>query len=136
MDVMTMARSIGLVAADRREVSGTIEEAAVLDAIAELAEATPADDDLYADAAMRVQLARSAGTVHADEQRQRNACRHHRERGERVAHHHRESRHAERVGEHAGEAALGRDPLRDVMRDDVADPGLREHAAEHREREW
>ena len=67
MDVMTMARSIGLVAADRREVSGTIEEAAVLDAIAELAEATPADDDLYADAAMRVQLARSAGTVHADE---------------------------------------------------------------------
>ena len=66
MDVMTMARSIGLVAADRREVSGTIEEAAVLDAIAELAEATPADDDLYADAAMRVQLARSAGVVHTD----------------------------------------------------------------------
>jgi len=67
MDVMTMARSIGLVADDRRDVSGTIEEAAVLDALADLAAARPADDDLYADAAMRVQLARSAGTVHADE---------------------------------------------------------------------
>jgi hypothetical protein len=67
MNVTTMARSIGLVNDDRREVSGTIEEDAVLASISELAAADSANDDLYADAAMRVQLARSAGVVHADE---------------------------------------------------------------------
>ena len=66
MNVMTVASSIGVVADDRRTVSGTIEEAAVLEAISELATADPRNDDLYADAAMRVQLARSAGVVHPD----------------------------------------------------------------------
>ena len=65
MNVMTIARSIGLVSADRREVSGTIDEAVVLAAISELATASRGNDDLFADAAMRVRLARSAGVVHA-----------------------------------------------------------------------
>ena len=62
MAVMESARSIGLVA-DDGEVTGTIDEDVVLATIAELAAAGPEDDDLYADAAMRVQLARSAGVV-------------------------------------------------------------------------
>ena len=53
MDVMAMARSIGLVTDDRRDVSGTIDEAVVLASISELAAADPGDDDLFADAAMR-----------------------------------------------------------------------------------
>ena len=65
MNVMAIARSIGLVSADRREVSGTIDEAVVLAAISELA-TNRGNDDLFADAAMRVQLARSAGVVHTD----------------------------------------------------------------------
>jgi hypothetical protein len=67
MNVMAVARSIGLVTEDRREVSGTIDEAIVLASISELAIARPGNDDLFADAAMRVQLARSAGVVHPDE---------------------------------------------------------------------
>jgi hypothetical protein len=66
MNVMAIARSIGLVTVDRREVSGTIDESVVLAAISELATASPGNDDLFADAAMRVQLARSAGVVHSD----------------------------------------------------------------------
>jgi hypothetical protein len=66
MNVMAIARSIGLVTGDRSEVSGTIDEAVVLDSISELAMALPGNDDLFADAAMRVQLARSAGVVHPD----------------------------------------------------------------------
>jgi hypothetical protein len=66
MNVMAVARSIGLVTADRREVSGTIDQAVVLAAISELATASPGNDDLFADAAMQVQLARSAGVVHTD----------------------------------------------------------------------
>jgi hypothetical protein len=66
MNVMAVAHSIGLVADDRSEVSGTIDEALVLAAISELATATPGNDDLFADAAMQVQLARSAGVVHLD----------------------------------------------------------------------
>jgi hypothetical protein len=65
MNVMTTASSIGLVA-DSRQVSGTIDEAVVLAAISELASAIPGNDDLFADAAMRVQLARSAGVVPHD----------------------------------------------------------------------
>jgi len=67
MNVTAKARSIGLVNDDRRDVSGTIEEDAVLASIADLAAADSGNDDLYADAAMRVQLARSAGMVHPDE---------------------------------------------------------------------
>ena len=66
MNVITVARSIGLVTDDRREVSGTIDEAVVLAAISELATASRGHDDLFADAAMRVRLARSAGVVHTD----------------------------------------------------------------------
>jgi hypothetical protein len=66
MDVMDMARSIGLVDRDGRTATGTIEEAAVLTAISELAAAAPDHEDLFADAAMQVQLARSAGVVQPD----------------------------------------------------------------------
>lgn len=66
MNVMAIARTIGLVTDDRREVSGTIDEDVVLAALSELATVRPGDDDLFADAAMRVQLARSAGVVHPD----------------------------------------------------------------------
>ena len=66
MNVMAIARSIGLVTDDRREVSGTIDEAVVLASISELATANAGNDDLVADAAMRVQLARSAGVVHPE----------------------------------------------------------------------
>ena len=65
MTVMEKARGIGLVA-DTGAVTGTIDEEVVLAAIAELAAEHPADDDLYADAAMRVRLARSAGVVQPD----------------------------------------------------------------------
>ena len=65
MNVMAIARSIGLVS-DDRQVSGTIDEAVVLASIAELAAANPGNDDLFADAAMRVQLARSAGAALPD----------------------------------------------------------------------
>ena len=66
MNVVAAARSIGLVADDRREVSGTIDEGVVLASIAALAVAHPGNDDVFADAAMRVQLARSAGVEQLD----------------------------------------------------------------------
>lgn len=66
MSVMTVARSIGLVSDDRSEVTGTIDEGVVLASISDLAAAHPGDDDLFADAAIRVQLARSAGVVQRD----------------------------------------------------------------------
>jgi hypothetical protein len=66
MTVMATAKSLGLVTDDGRDVSGTIDEADVLTAISDLALAQPGNDDLFADAAMRVQLARSAGVVRPD----------------------------------------------------------------------
>src|SRR4029078_8591302 len=66
MNVIDIARSIGLVTDDHGTVAGTIDEAVVLASISELATAIPGNDDLFADAAMRVQLARSAGVVHTD----------------------------------------------------------------------
>ena len=66
MNVSAAARSIGLVRDDGREVYGTIDESAVLTSISSLAAAHPGNDDLFADAAMRVQLARSAGVVQPD----------------------------------------------------------------------
>ena len=65
MNVTAAARSIGLVRDDGREVYGTIDENVVLTSISSLAAAHPGNDDLFADAAMRVQLARSAGVVAA-----------------------------------------------------------------------
>ena len=66
MNVSAAARSIGLVRDDGREVCGTIDEDVVLTSISSLAAAQPGNDDLFADAAMRVQLARSAGVVQPD----------------------------------------------------------------------
>ena len=66
MNVSAAARSIGLVRDDGREVYGTIDQDVVLTSISSLAAAHPGNDDLFADAAMRVQLARSAGVVQPD----------------------------------------------------------------------
>ena len=66
MNVSATARSIGLVSDDGREMYGTIDEDVVLTSISMLAAAHPGNDDLFADAAMRVQLARSAGVVQPD----------------------------------------------------------------------
>jgi hypothetical protein len=66
VNVSAAARSIGLVGDDGREVYGTIDEDVVLTSISTLAAAHPGNDDLFADAAMRVQLARSAGVVQTD----------------------------------------------------------------------
>jgi len=66
VDVMGTARSMGLAGENGSAVAGTIDETVVLAAIAELAAANPGYDDLFADAAMRVQLARSAGVVAHD----------------------------------------------------------------------
>jgi hypothetical protein len=63
VNVIATARSMGLARDDRGEVSGTIDEEVVLGSISELAAAHPGNEDLFADAAMRVQLARSAGVV-------------------------------------------------------------------------
>jgi hypothetical protein len=65
MNVMDMARSIGLVT-DQGVATGTIDEDGVLAAISEMATDDPTNEDLYADAAMRVELARSAGVVQVD----------------------------------------------------------------------
>ena len=63
MNVMSAARSIGLANDEGREVFGTIAEDVVLAALLDLDAAMPGNDDLVADAAMRVRLARSAGVV-------------------------------------------------------------------------
>ena len=62
MDVMATARTIGLVAEDGADVFGTIERDDVLAVLSELSTVHPGNDDLFAEAAMRVDLARSAGT--------------------------------------------------------------------------
>lgn len=64
MNVMATARALGLTAGDGGEVSGTIDEGTVLDTLSALAGALPGNDDLFADAAARVRLARSAGVEH------------------------------------------------------------------------
>ena len=66
MKVSAAARSIGLVGDDGREIYGTIDEEVVLASISSLAAAHPGNDDVFADAAMRVRLARSAGVVQPD----------------------------------------------------------------------
>jgi len=59
--VLAVAKAIGLTAGPGGDAFGTIEEEVVLDALGELAVALPGNDDLFAEAAARVQLARSAG---------------------------------------------------------------------------
>jgi hypothetical protein len=66
VNVTSVARSIGLIGEDRREVFGTIDQDVVLAALSDLALAAPGDEDLFADAAMRVQLSRSAGVEQFD----------------------------------------------------------------------
>lgn len=65
MNVMDVAGDIGLTVS-HGEVAGTIDEAKVLRALAQLAEREPDDGDLFRDAAARVERSRSAGveTLH------------------------------------------------------------------------
>jgi hypothetical protein len=51
---MAVARSIGLVTGARGDVSGTISEDVVLASIRSLMGTHPGNDDLFADAAVRV----------------------------------------------------------------------------------
>jgi hypothetical protein len=66
VNVLAAAHSIGLAANDRGEVSGTIDEEVVLAAISALAVDHPGHDELLAEAAMRVELSRSAGVEQLD----------------------------------------------------------------------
>ena len=61
MDVLAAAATLGLVPQDGIDALGTIEEEAVLAVLSELAVAHPGSEDLFAEAAARVLLARSAG---------------------------------------------------------------------------
>lgn len=61
MNVMEVARSIGLIPDERGEMFGTIDETVVLTVIEVLAEALPTSADLLAEAALHVRLTRSAG---------------------------------------------------------------------------
>jgi|GEM_PF-1411729 hypothetical protein len=61
LDVLAAARAIGLDPAPAGESFGTIEEEVVLETLQALADAHPGAADLFAEAAARVQLARSAG---------------------------------------------------------------------------
>jgi hypothetical protein len=61
MDVLATARELGLFADGVADLVGGIEEQVVLAALADLAAQREQDQDLFAEAALRVQLARSAG---------------------------------------------------------------------------
>lgn len=61
MHVLTTAKTLGLTADERGELSGTIEEGLVLAALEELSEAHPDHADLFILAADQVRNARSAG---------------------------------------------------------------------------
>jgi len=75
VNVLDVARAIGLNVTNA-EVTGTIDEENVLDALADLAEDDPDNDDLFGDAAARVQRARSAGVeeLHAGSIRPREVA--------------------------------------------------------------
>jgi hypothetical protein len=61
MDVLDTARELGLFAEDEADAVGGIAEQVVLDALSSLAAGHENEADLFAEAALRVQLARSAG---------------------------------------------------------------------------
>lgn len=61
MHVLTTAKTLGLNADERGELSGTIEEGVVLAALEELSAALPDHADLFIVASDRVRTARSAG---------------------------------------------------------------------------
>jgi hypothetical protein len=65
VNVLDVARAMGLDVTNG-EVTGTIDEKNVLDALADLAENDPENDDLFGAAAARVQRARSAGVEEFD----------------------------------------------------------------------
>lgn len=75
MKVIDAARSIGLTSITG-ELTGTIEETKVLQALSGLAESNPEHADLYAAAAERVRASRSAGVEIVDVERglDRNAA--------------------------------------------------------------
>ncbi|WP_116998498.1 hypothetical protein [Desertimonas flava] len=66
MNVIAVANSIGLAANDRGEITGTIDEEIVLGALSTLATSHPGHDELFTEAALRVELARSAGVEQRD----------------------------------------------------------------------
>lgn len=66
MDVLAAAATIGLTSGPGSDALGTIEEQVVLETISALAEEHPGNDDIFAEAAARVLLARSAGVEHID----------------------------------------------------------------------
>lgn len=66
MNVMEVARSIGLTPDSRGEMFGTIDETVVLTAIEVLGDAHPGSADLIAEAALHVRLTRSAGVEKID----------------------------------------------------------------------
>jgi hypothetical protein len=72
VNVMDVARAIGLV---EGPVTGTIDEAHVLGALADLAEGDPENEDLFTDAAARVRSARSAGAEVLEERQRTRAPR-------------------------------------------------------------
>ncbi len=61
MHVLTTAKTLGLVADERGELSGTVEEGVVLAAFEEMSAALPDHADLFIVAADRVRSSRSAG---------------------------------------------------------------------------
>ena len=61
MHVLTTAKTLGLRADERGELSGTIEEGVVLAALEEMSAALPDHADLFIVAADRVRSSRSAG---------------------------------------------------------------------------
>ena len=61
MHVLTTAKTLGLTADERGELSGTVEEGIVLAALEELSAALPDHADLFILASDRVRNARSAG---------------------------------------------------------------------------
>jgi hypothetical protein len=65
VNVLDVARAIGLNVTSS-EATGTIDEVEVLAALTGLAEDDPENNDLYGDAAGRVQRARSAGVEQLD----------------------------------------------------------------------
>src|SRR3954466_13888374 len=65
MDVLDTARELGLLVENETEAAvGGIAEQVVLDALARLAANHPGNSDLFSEAALRVQLSRSAGLEH------------------------------------------------------------------------
>jgi hypothetical protein len=61
MNVLDSARELGLFDEGNADAAGGIAERVVLDALAAVSASHGADADLFAEAAVRVQLARSAG---------------------------------------------------------------------------